>query len=100
MSYSFDNTNKDLAVDIADDSNPPGAVRYEYALDDFSKANPGWKYCMSALWDPNPNEPIDSNHSGNIQNAYHGELYFNTYGGIDGQCNDNWDCEFGGCEGV
>lgn len=23
--------------------------------------------------------------------AYHGELYFNTYGGVDGFCNDNED---------
>lgn len=32
------------------------------------------------------------------ENAFHGELYFNTYGDVDGYCNDDGaQCSQGGC---
>ncbi|QLL30216.1 hypothetical protein HG536_0A00330 [Torulaspora globosa] len=42
---------------------------------------------------------ISSNgfNNGDVQTAMHGEIYFNTYGGVDGQCNDYYDCFTGDC---
>lgn len=92
LSYNFDNVNHDLSGDWQDDSEHPDVTTLQLQMNDFAKANPGWKYCMNAVYSDNPNEPADANHPWNLENAYHGELYFNTYGGVDGQCNENLDC--------
>lgn len=101
LSYNYDNVNRDLSIKwyeayesgLGDDKN---VIQEEFA--NYVSRNGAYKYCISAIYSPNEPNQLGKGDTQELQNAFHGELYFNTYGGIDGQCNDNWDCIFG-CDG-
>lgn len=98
VSFNYDNANRDLCEDIAQDRG------LEYALaesgSDFFKTAATYKYCGAAT--KNDHVGIGQNYNDlGSENAVHGEWYFNTYGGIDGYCNDNKDgaqCSVIGCQ--
>lgn len=97
-SYSYDNVNKDLAKIVASDRTFE-ELEYDSGLFDFFDNNHGWKYCIAPTVNPNPGSDEGYDQIG-VGNALHGELYFNTYGGIDGFCNDDKDgaqCSTDGC---
>ncbi|CCF56621.1 hypothetical protein KAFR_0B03250 [Kazachstania africana CBS 2517] len=100
VSYNYDNVNKDLAVQWTQDPEALGQEEISYAFETFVEANTGWKWCIDATIDDVPSEPMDNNHYQNLETAIHGEIYLNTYGGIDSQCNEAYDCEDGKCDGV
>lgn len=94
VSYGYDNGNYDLAVEW--NSYEGGSVDsyLEVKLqNDFAKYR-DWKYCLS-LVDTKMGEQINYDDIPGVGsgtgNALHGEIYFNTYGGIDGFCNDDHD---------
>lgn len=63
---------------------------YDQEVPNFFHNNGSWKYCETAIVDPNPGQNQGFDDIGR-ENAVHRELYFNTYGGIDEYCNDNKD---------
>jgi len=86
-SYNFDNLNSDLARDFLADTKGDGFEPFaQDAIADFVSRYGAWKYCLS----PNYGQPPSYN-ALPYGNAMHGEVYFNTYGGIDGPCNDIHD---------
>lgn len=102
LSYNFDNVNAGLAASWYDayeydNDDPKGVVQTEFA--NFVSEHGAYKYCASAIFSPDAVGSLGTGDSNEIQNAYHGELYFNTYGGVDGECNDNYDCVYG-CSGM
>lgn len=97
-SYTYDNVNRDLAKKVASDRNFE-ELDYDSEVYDFFDNNHGWKYCITPTVNPHPGQDEGYDQIGD-DNAFHGELYFNTYGGIDGFCNDNKDgaqCSTDGC---
>lgn len=97
-SYSYDNANQDLAIIVAGDRDFL-ELDYDSGIYDFFDNNQGWKYCLAATVNRNPGSDEGYDQIGQC-NAFHGELYFNTYGGIDGYCEDNKDgaqCSIDGC---
>lgn len=48
------------------------------------------EYCLSLA--AGGSEDVSDLNNGQTGNAMHGEVYFDAYGGIDGQCNENYDC--------
>lgn len=98
VSYNYDNANRDLCQDIAGDR----GLEYDLAEDAtgfFSSADT-WKYCGAATKNDHVGQAQGYEDLGS-ENAVHGEWYFNTYGGIDGYCNDNKDgaqCPTVGCQ--
>lgn len=93
--WNFDNVNYDLAARW--DQDTEGVTLTTYGADllsDFTRQNGDWKYCVAADTTKRGEEysydniPLDGSGTGN---AVHGELYFNTYGGVDEYCNDNHD---------
>lgn len=98
VSYNYDNANRDLCRDIAGDR----GLEYDLAEDApgfFSSADT-WKYCGAATKNDHVGQAQGYDQLGS-ENAVHGEWYFNTYGGIDGYCNDNKDgaqCATDGCQ--
>ncbi|SMN17930.1 similar to Saccharomyces cerevisiae YER187W Putative protein of unknown function [Maudiozyma saulgeensis] len=102
LSYNFDNVNKGLAASWYDayeydNDDPKNVIQTELA--NYVTQHGAYKYCVSAIYSPDNVGSLGTGDSNEIQNAYHGELYFNTYGGVDGQCNDNYDCVYG-CSGM
>lgn len=98
LSYNYDNVNRDLSLKWYDayesgDGDDINFIQEEFA--GYVTSNGAYKYCISAIYSPDVPSVLDQGDTQEIENAFHGELYFNTYGGIDGQCNDNWDCIFG-----
>lgn len=85
-SYSFDNSNHDIATKWYNDEDE--FLLYE-RTDDGGVAWLGQhmdqKLCAS-LFDPGLHHQIDDENA----TAMHGEIYWNAYGGIDSFCND-WD---------
>lgn len=92
VSYNYDNVNQDLAQRFINTQGSDETDLWVYGASNFMSSHDGWKWCLDMNIDPNPGEPIDSNHLENIEVAVHGEIYTNTYGGIDGECNDYYDC--------
>lgn len=81
------------------DGNPWNAEHWEYdeteqyntgEITDRIANNDGWKYCVSADESTRGTEHWDESVlAENLYGAaFHGEIYFNTYGGIDGTCGD------------
>lgn len=81
LSYEFDNWNRDLtyAFDNAYESSE-GYIK-EHAAAALA-AGGTTKYCMSLAIGADDNS---------FQNAIHGEMYTNNYGGVDSFCNQNDD---------
>ncbi|CAB4254799.1 similar to Saccharomyces cerevisiae YER187W Putative protein of unknown function [Maudiozyma barnettii] len=76
-SYEYNNGNQDLW-----DQFPKEGDEFEMLSDDFSQyvgENVAQKYCVCFG---------DSGEAGS-QMALHGEIYFDTYGGVDNECDDN-----------
>lgn len=99
VSYNWDNPNSDLSEGAAQDRQLEEEEYDSYVYDWFN-SNHGWKYCMSVEKNDHVGTADTYDDIGS-ENAYHGELYFNTYGGVDGYCNDNKDgaqCSQDGCE--
>ncbi|KAG0669986.1 hypothetical protein C6P45_002931 [Maudiozyma exigua] len=48
------------------------------------------EYCLSLA--AGGSEDVSGLNNGQTGSAMHGEVYFDAYGGIDGQCNENYDC--------
>ncbi|CAI2034502.1 hypothetical protein SEUBUCD646_0I00100 [Saccharomyces eubayanus] len=89
ISWNWDNANVDL-TERAETSRPLLEEEYDEGIFDWFNNNPGWKYCWSVTDNPDPGH-IENYSDIGEENAVHGELYFNTYGGVDGFCNDNKD---------
>ncbi|ODQ44288.1 hypothetical protein PICMEDRAFT_13495 [Pichia membranifaciens NRRL Y-2026] len=92
VSYNYDNVNEGLASQFINTQGASDTEVWSYGAESFISEHDGWKWCLDLNIDSSPEEPIDSNHLENINVAVHGEIYTNTYGGIDGQCNDYYDC--------
>ncbi|CCE66343.1 hypothetical protein TPHA_0P01860 [Tetrapisispora phaffii CBS 4417] len=95
LSYNYDNGNSDLCS-VWENNEPTdeGLSYFEGQVQNWIAANRDWKYCFAAV-DAKAGEVINyddiSGVGSGTGNALHGEIYFNTYGGIDGFCNDNHD---------
>lgn len=83
VSYQWDNINVDLTRDV-EYGDEFKDWDYDESVGPWFSSNQGWKYCASVAYNPNPGS-VPAN--GEQQNAFHGEIYFNTYGGIDSECN-------------
>lgn len=81
MSYEFDNQNVDLTNVFNDGFENDHDFFGEHAAVALA-AGGTTKYCMSLAVGYDDNS---------FQNAVHGEMYTNNYGGIDGFCNQNDD---------
>lgn len=89
FSLEWDNVNHDLAEKLHDEElREFENWAYDSSVPDWFSNNPAWKYCYSMISNPNPGTVIDMS---NPQNAIHGEIYFNTWGGVDSECNDQYD---------
>lgn len=99
LSYNYDNANKDLSADFFGEEYTDATNELAGDISTFMINNGGWKYCMNPIYyQGTPGD--DSAHAmedGDTGTAIHGEVYFNTYGGVDGQCNDFYDCTEGSC---
>ncbi|KAI5949255.1 hypothetical protein KGF57_004854 [Candida theae] len=72
---------------------------YDQEVPNFFHNNGGCKYCATATVNPIRGKNGGYDDIGR-ENAVHGQFYFNTYGGVDGYCNDNKDgaqCSQSGC---
>lgn len=99
ISWAWDNANNDL-LRIAANDRGLEEEEYDSSVYNYFRDSPAWKYCWTVTDNPHPGEGEDYNQLG-AENAIHGELYFNTYGGVDGYCNDNKDgaqCSGNACE--
>lgn len=99
ISWAWDNANNDL-LRIAANDRGLEEEEYDSSVYNYFRDLPAWKYCWTVTDNPHPGEGEDYNQLG-AENAIHGELYFNTYGGVDGYCNDNKDgaqCSGNACE--
>ncbi|KAI5968997.1 hypothetical protein CANMA_001993 [Candida margitis] len=90
VTWNRDNVNHDLDRVLSQDRGMEEMWEYDQEVPNFFHNNGGWKYCATATVNPNPGHNEGYNDIGR-GNAVHGEFYFNTYGGIDGYCNDNKD---------
>ncbi|ODQ81010.1 hypothetical protein BABINDRAFT_119012 [Babjeviella inositovora NRRL Y-12698] len=95
VTWNWDNVNVDLDMVLVQDRAMTEEWRDSGA---FFRQHRAWK-CFTATANPNPGqgEGYDQLGRGNV---VHGETYLNTYGGIDGYCNDNKDgaqCSQDGC---
>lgn len=89
FSLEYDNINHDLDEKVY--TQEPRELEdwdYDNSQPYWFAHNPAWKYCFAVVSNPNPGNSIDFSRP---QNAFHGEIYFNTWGGVDNQCNDNND---------
>ncbi|CCF57653.1 hypothetical protein KAFR_0C06580 [Kazachstania africana CBS 2517] len=94
LSYNFDNSNKGLAYDWYEAEGGSFDSVLEEELTSAITKNPDWKYCFSPAMVKAGEAldfddiPGDGDGTGNVAK---GEIYFNTYGGIDSFCNDAYD---------
>lgn len=89
VSYNFDNVNHDLTRLMH--TLWPQVHHDEWAdgIDSGLINHRGWKYCAAlAVKGDDSDADLESGATGT---AIHGELYFNTYGGIDSECNNVLD---------
>lgn len=94
VSYGWDNANHDFSQEWYNYEGGNFDSLLEDAVQDALGKYPDWKYCVA------PND-LKRGEATNYQdnpgvgtgtgNVMHDEVYFNTYGGIDGYCNDNED---------
>ena len=99
ISWNYDNVNHDLAKQAAEDRQV-AEEEYDSAVYEYFNNNSAWKYCLSVFRNDHVGKEETYDDLGR-DNAVHGELYFNTYGGVDGYCNDNKDgaqCSGEACE--
>ncbi|KAI5952342.1 hypothetical protein KGF54_003208 [Candida jiufengensis] len=99
VTWNWDNGNQDLERTLTQDRGMEEMWEYDQEVPDYFHNNGGWKFCGTATVNPNPGQNEGYDQLGQ-DNALHGEFYFNTYGGVDGYCNDNKDgaqCSDGGC---
>ncbi|CCD26580.1 uncharacterized protein NDAI_0I00110 [Naumovozyma dairenensis CBS 421] len=89
ISWNYDNINHDLDKQAAEDRQVE-EEEYDSAVYEYYNNNPAWKYCLSVFRNDHVGHEETYDDLGR-DNAVHGELYFNTYGGVDGYCNDNKD---------
>ncbi|CCD26578.1 DUF5341 domain-containing protein NDAI_0H04050 [Naumovozyma dairenensis CBS 421] len=89
VSYGWDNGNSDLAK-IAMEDRPLEEEEYDKNLYTEFNNMPAWKYCWAVTDNPHPGQGEGYDDIGK-ENVMHGELYFNTFGGIDNYCNDSKD---------
>lgn len=94
VSYGWDNANHDLSQEWYNYEGGSFDSLLEDAVQDAIGKYPDWKYCVA----PNDLKQSEATNYQDIPgvvtgtgNAMHGEVYFSTYGGIDGYCNDNED---------
>lgn len=100
VSYNYDNVNSDLARQWADNIHNDNQYQLEEEMLNFMSANDGYKYCISPVLSSNPGDISKNAFDDSVdQTPMHGETYFNTYGGIDGECNDYYDCLTSDCSG-
>lgn len=102
LSYNYDNYNSNWSRKWyyeATQSTPEEADSVANKFNLFAAANEGWKYCFDVVTEADPNlVPSKAMMNvGEMGTAIHGEVYFNTYGGIDGQCNSFYDCAINEC---
>ena len=99
ISWAWDNANNDLLRVAANDRGLE-EEEYDESVYNYFHGAPAWKYCWTVTDNPHVGRSEGYDQLG-AENAVHGELYFNTYGGVDGYCNDNKDgaqCSGDACE--
>ncbi|CAI7113754.1 BBT_collapsed_G0018170.mRNA.1.CDS.1 [Saccharomyces cerevisiae] len=80
ISRNWDNVNVDLNKEVKKSRPLLGEEDDQYMFGWFAN-NPGWKYYWSVTDNPDPGYIENYSDIGD-ENAVHGELYFNTYGGL------------------
>lgn len=93
LSMNYDQSYGDLAQNWINDEG--GTNNFdslsEIELQNFLSDNRDWKYCFGAE-DFKFGEPLTYDDTpgdgGGTGSAFKSEIYFNTYGGVDGYCND------------
>lgn len=80
ISWNWDNVNVDLNKEVKKSRPLLGEEDDQYMFGWFAN-NPGWKYYWSVTDNPDPGYKENYSDIGD-ENAVHGELYFNTYGGL------------------
>ncbi|KAK6201003.1 uncharacterized protein RJT21DRAFT_113656 [Scheffersomyces amazonensis] len=61
---------------------------FEASIYSYMQQTDNYKYCAAARTEDDPNFSYNDLPSDNAAKV---EIYFNTYGGIDSECNDNYD---------
>ncbi|KAK9327902.1 hypothetical protein V1520DRAFT_347563 [Lipomyces starkeyi] len=84
--YNYDNGNQDLWNELTKSEDVAG--NHGDAMADYVTQFPTSKYCLTFA--DNSGCPLN-------QNALHGEMYFNGYGGIDNYCNNDDDDSYNTC---
>ncbi|CCE61095.1 hypothetical protein TPHA_0A00100 [Tetrapisispora phaffii CBS 4417] len=80
ISINYDDSNSDLSREVAEDRQIE-EEEYDSTVYDWFDNNHGWKYCIAA--EKNDHTGVaDVYDDIGKENAFHGELYFNTYGGV------------------
>ncbi|AHY79133.1 hypothetical protein H828_YJM1478G00002 [Saccharomyces cerevisiae YJM1478] len=80
ISWNWDNVNVDLNKEVKK-SRPLLGEEDDQCMFGWFANNPGWKYYWSVTDNPDPGYKENYSDIGD-ENAVHGELYFNTYGGL------------------
>lgn len=88
--YSYDNVNRGLTQAWYDTDGEFGI--YELTDEGLKNidSNMGQKLCATSFSCPKAYEICSASTAEN-NNAFHGEVYWNAYGGVDGFCNQNND---------
>lgn len=86
VTYNYDNVNRDIAIEDVKSINADSFQALSSAAFEVLMNHRGWKYCAGVGFGGSGS--IQDLKSGATGTAVHGELYFNTYGGINNQCNN------------
>ncbi|AYN80721.1 K66 protein [Saccharomyces paradoxus L-A virus M66 satellite] len=93
VSYIWDEANHDLDTEWYNEEGGSFDSQLEESLAQAIIDIPDWKYCIApevSKGEAISYDDIPGTHDGN-GNALHGEVYFNTYGGLDNYCNSAHD---------
>ncbi|CAL9735590.1 hypothetical protein MOSE0_H09560 [Monosporozyma servazzii] len=86
VTYTFDNVNRDIAVEDVQQVNSHNFSALSSGATEALMNHRGWKFCAGVGFGGSGS--VQDLESGATGTAIHGELYFNTYGGIDNECNN------------
>ncbi len=87
-SYNYDGMNYGQAERWAQHYHDGGdQFELRESLDNWINNNSGWKYCLSAMHDDDTVNYDDISKDSSTK----GELYFNQFGGVDGECKNGHD---------
>lgn len=86
VSYNYDNVNRDVALRSWTYVVDYDKMKIQNWIATMLMNHRGWKFCVSVGQGSDNSDSAVS--SGKTPIGMHGELYFNTYGGIDNECNN------------